>query len=188
MADDAGEEVEPHRRQRPLPQLARRFAASDEAPVLGRDRTRVPAVGKVVDRAAGDRVALEDRPFHRGDAPMARQQGRVVADTAEARARERLVADPGMGVRGDDELGAFGNRVARDDLLVDQHVNRHARGLRRDREPVVQGGDDDRRELDPGLLAQGLEHRGTEVAGADESAFHVGTFLWRARRELRRMA
>ena len=183
MADDAGEQVEPHRRQRPLPQLARRFAPRDEAPVLRRDGAGVPAVGEVIDRAAGDRVALEDRPFHRGDAAVARQQRRVVADAAQARARERLVADPGMGVGGDDQLGADGNRLARNDLLVGKHVHRHAGGLRREREPVVAGGDDDHRELDARLLAQGLEHRGTEVAGADESAFHFWTVLWRARRE-----
>jgi hypothetical protein len=85
MADDAGEQVEPHRRERPFPQLARRFAAADEAPVLRRDRARVPAVGEVIDRAAGDGVALEDRPLDRGDAAVARQQRRVVADAAQLR-------------------------------------------------------------------------------------------------------
>ena len=171
MADDAGEQVQPHRRQRPLPQLARRLAAPDEAPVLRRDRARVPAVSEVVDRAAGDRVAFEDRPFDRGDAAVARQQRRVVADAAEARARERLVADAGMRVGGDDEVGALGNRVA------ERSSCRRARAPAR-RPPAPRRragrrrGNDDRRELDAGLLAQGLEHRGAEVAGADESTFH----------------
>jgi hypothetical protein len=61
MADDAAEQRQAHRRQLALPQLARRLAARDEAPVLRGDRSGVPAVGEVVDRTAGDRVALEDR-------------------------------------------------------------------------------------------------------------------------------
>ena len=36
----------------------------------------------MVDGAAGDRIALTDGPFHRGDTAMARQQRGVVADPA----------------------------------------------------------------------------------------------------------
>jgi hypothetical protein len=46
---------------------------------------------------------------------MPRQQRRVIADAAKARAGERFVADARVRVRGDDQIGAIGNRVAGND-------------------------------------------------------------------------
>ena len=135
VPDDLRQQLEAHRRERALPQVARGLALADEAPVLRGDRAGVPAVGEVVDGAARDRVALEDRPLDGGDAAVPRQQRRVVADAAQARARERLVADARVRVRGDDEVGALRDRVARDELRVLEHVDRHAR-LRARRSPA----------------------------------------------------
>jgi hypothetical protein len=96
----------------------------------------------VVDRAAGDRIAFEHGPLDRGDATVARQQRRVVADPAQARPRERLGADPRVRVRGDDEVGAVGNRFARDDLRVREDVHRQPRPGGGGGEPIVGGGND----------------------------------------------
>ena len=115
-----------HRGQRTLPQFARGLAFPDETPVLRRNRPRIPAVGKMVDAAASDRIAGKDRPFDRSDAPVPRQQRRVIADAAEPRAGERFVADARVRMRGDDELGAFGNRVAGHDARILEDVQRDA--------------------------------------------------------------
>src|SRR5215813_14553506 len=57
-----GEQLEAHRRQRALPKVARSLALQHEAPVLRGDRAAVHGVGEMIDRPAGDRIALEDRP------------------------------------------------------------------------------------------------------------------------------
>src|SRR5216683_872611 len=67
LADDAYEQIQAHRCKRPLPELTRGLSLAHEAPVLGRDRTRVHLLRKVVDRAASDGIALLDRPLHGGD-------------------------------------------------------------------------------------------------------------------------
>ena len=87
VPNDARQQVEPHQGERTFPQFARGLALSDEAPVLRGDRARIPAVGEVIDGAARDRIAFEDRPFDRRDATVARQQRQVVADPAQTRAR-----------------------------------------------------------------------------------------------------
>ena len=74
MADDAGEQGQTHRRQRPFPELAAPIRPADQAPVLRRDRACVPAVSEVIDRAAGDRVAFENRPLTAAMPRWARQQ------------------------------------------------------------------------------------------------------------------
>ena len=92
---------------------------------------------QVMDRSAGDRIALQDRPFHRGDAAMARQERRMIADATEARTGKRLVAHARVRVCRDDEVGPFGDRVAGNDLRIFEHVDGDAVGLRRERQTVV---------------------------------------------------
>src|SRR5262249_33250720 len=106
---DFAEQAQAHRRQRTLPQLARGFALFHEAPLLRSDRAGIHAFRKVVDGAPGDRIAAADRPFDCGHAAMARQQGRMVTDAAQARARERFAAHASMGVGGDDQIGPVGD-------------------------------------------------------------------------------
>ena len=158
VAHNLGQELEAHRRQRAFPQLARRLAFGDEAPVLRGDGARVPAVGQVIDGASRDRVAFLDRPFHGRDAAMPRQQRRVIADAAQARVGQRLVAHARVRVRGDDEIRARGDGFSRHDLRILEHVDFDPGRLRRERQPVVRGRRDDARKLDPFLLAQRLEH------------------------------
>src|SRR5215468_3748918 len=55
-------QVEPERRECPLPELARGLSLPDEAPVLRGDRARVHPLREMVDRAAGDRIAFAYRP------------------------------------------------------------------------------------------------------------------------------
>ena len=171
MANHAGQQRKAHRRERTLPQLARGLAFGDEAPVLRGNGPRVPAIGEVIHRPSRDRIPLHDRPLDRGDPAMPRQQRRMVADAAEAGPRERLVADPRMRVRCDDEIGAVGDRLARHDLRVLQHVQRHASGLRRLREPVVHRRHHDLRDVDA-VPAQRLERRRPEISGSHQSDLH----------------
>ena len=162
VTHDARQQVEAHRRERALPQVARALALGDEAPVLRGDRTRIPARSEVVDGAAGNRVAFEDRPFDGGDAAMAWQQRRVIADAAQPRARERRVADARMRVRRDDQVGAVGDRVGRNRLRIFEDVHRHAAGGRRECHTVVRCGRHDLRDVDA-ILHQRIEHQRTEI-------------------------
>ena len=66
-------------------------------------------------------------------APSGSEARTRLFDAAEARARQRLVADARMGVGSDDQLGAFGNGLTRHDLRIGQHVQRQPLLLRRQR-------------------------------------------------------
>src|SRR5438270_10983209 len=105
VTDDPADQLESHRRQGALPQLARGFALLDEAPLLRGDRARVHPFRQVVNRSAGNGIAFLDRPFDRGDAAMTWQQRRVIANAAEPRVRESFAADARVTVCGDDEIG-----------------------------------------------------------------------------------
>ena len=171
VADDACQEIEPHWRQRALPQVARRLALADEAPVLRRDRACIPAVGQVIDRAACNRIAVEDRPFDGGDAPVPRQQRRVIADAAQPRACKGLVADARMRVRGDDQVGSVRYRDSRNDLRILEHVHRYAGCLPRQRETVIGGGRHYLGDVDT-VLRQRIEYERAEISRSDQRAFH----------------
>ena len=73
VVDDFTEKLLTERRQRAFPQLPGRFTFFDETPLLGSDCACVHAIGKMVHGAAGDRIALADRPFDRRDAAVPRQ-------------------------------------------------------------------------------------------------------------------
>ena len=171
-------------RRRPIGASARShssradLALGDEAPVLRGDRARVPAVGQVIDRSAGDRIALEDRPLDRGDAAMARQQRRVIADAAQARARERLVAHARVRVRGDDEVGAL-RRSPRRERSSDSSSTctgmPAACAASASRSSAA--GATTRAMSKPPVLAQCLEHRGAEIARSHQCAFHRHFFF-----------
>src|SRR5579864_9269579 len=60
VIDHVGQQLEAERGQRTLPEFAGGLALLDEAPVLGGDGAGVHAVGEVIDRAAGDRIAFLD--------------------------------------------------------------------------------------------------------------------------------
>src|SRR5206468_1673904 len=83
MTHDLSHQVEAHRRQCTLPQLACRFAGLHETPVLRGDRARVHSLREVIDRASGDRIAAADRPLHRSDPAMTGKQRRVIANASE---------------------------------------------------------------------------------------------------------
>ena|GEM_PF-6159615 len=85
---------------------------------------------------------------------MPGQQRRVIADAAQARPRKRIVAHPRVRVRGDDEIGAFGNGVSGHDPGVVEHMQGNAGCARRLRQPVIVGRGDDAAELDALLFAQ----------------------------------
>ena len=89
----------------------------DEAPVLRGDGAGVPAIGQVIDRAARDRIALEG-PLHGGDAAMARQQRRVVADAAEPRLASASSLTRACVCAADDQFGAVGDLGARHVLRI----------------------------------------------------------------------
>src|SRR5438270_10135397 len=84
VANDARDEVEAHRRERTFPELAAAFTLADEAPFLRRDGTRIQSFRQMIDGTAGDGVAFAYGPLDRGDAPMARQQRRMIANPAQA--------------------------------------------------------------------------------------------------------
>src|SRR5450755_5111708 len=72
LAHNARQQIQTHRRKCALPKLACGFSLADKAPILRSDRSRVHLFRKMVDRAAVDRLAFLDRPFHCGDSAMAR--------------------------------------------------------------------------------------------------------------------
>jgi hypothetical protein len=72
-----------------------------------------------------------------------------------------------MRVRRDDEIRAFGNRLARDDLVIREHVHGNACLGGGDREPVVGGRRYDLCDRDA-LPVQGVEDRRAEIARSDE--------------------
>ncbi len=102
---------------------------------------------------------------------MPRQQRRVIADAAEARAGERVVADARMRMRRDDQVGVVRNRSGGHELRVVEDAHRHAGRLRRNSEPIVRRRYDDPRNLDA-VIVQRLEHAGAEVAGSNQRALH----------------
>ena len=176
---DFSEQGQTHRRQRPFPQLTRGFAFFDEAPVLRGDGASVPAVSQVVDRTTGNRVALQNGPLNRSNAPMPGQQRGVITDAAQASPRQRLVADARVRVRGDDEVGAFRNGVPRHDFGVVEHMQRHPRRNGRQCQPVIGRRGDDAGELNAFFFAKRLKYRGSEKTGTDQCAFHLQISLFR---------
>ena len=158
-------------RQRPLPQLARGLALLDETPFLRSDGAGVHAIGEVIDRAAGDWVALLDGPFDRRDTAVPGQQRGVIADAAEPGCRQRFLADPGMAVRCDDQLSPFGDFGGNDKFWIGLHDDVDPGRFRGGGEAVFTICHDDPRDLDP-VLAQHVERGRTEMAGADEGNPH----------------
>jgi hypothetical protein len=71
----------------------------------------------------------------------------MVADAAEPGARNRVMRDAGMAVRGDDEVGAGRNGVDRHEMRVLVHIDVDAGGTRAFGQPVVGGRDRDTRDL-----------------------------------------
>ena len=171
VTNDPGQEVETHRCERAFPQLAGRLALDDEAPVLRGDGARVHGVGEMIDRASRNRIAFQDRPFHCGDAAMPWQQRRMVADATQTRPSQRLPADPCVRVRGHDELGPVGDRIARHILGIFEQVDGHFGLLRRKRQPVIGGRRNHTRDFSA-VVAQGFEHLGPEKTGPDQCALH----------------
>src|SRR5262249_42285601 len=98
VVDNLTEQPQAERRQRAFPQFSGRLALSDEAPILGSDRAGVHTSGKMIDAASGDWITFLDGPFDRGEAAMAGQQRRVIADAAEFCRSERLFADARVAV------------------------------------------------------------------------------------------
>ena len=105
-----------------------RLALFHEAPVLRGDGARVHPVGQVIDRAAGDRrrprVSSIRRRRCRDGAAAATGWKPMPPRRA---AGERLAADARVAVRGDDEVGPFGDRVGRDELRIVVHLHVRAR-------------------------------------------------------------
>src|SRR5260370_39618072 len=81
VVDHLTQKLLAERRQRAFPQLPRSFALFDETPLLRADGAGAPAVGEMVDGAAGDRIAFADFPFDRRNAAMPRPQRGGIADT-----------------------------------------------------------------------------------------------------------
>jgi hypothetical protein len=163
VANDPGQEIETHRRQRTLPQVAGRLALDDEAPFLRGDGARVHGVSQVIDRASRNRIAFQDRPFHGGDAAMPWQQRRMITNAPQTRTRQRLLADPCVGMRGHNEFRPLGDRTSRHILGIFEYVDGHAGFLRGERQPVVGRRRNDARDF--GAIAlQCFEHLGPEKA------------------------
>src|SRR5262249_34215882 len=134
-------------------------------------RARVHALREMVDRAAGDRIAFAYCPFDRGDTAMPRQQRGMVADAAEARLRERFLADAGVSVGGDDEIGPVEDRRSRHEhAVVEDHDIEPCR-LARLRQPVVGVRRDHARDLEA-FRQQALERCGSEIARTNQRDLH----------------
>src|SRR4030095_4758404 len=142
MAPPLPQQAEPHRTERALPQLARGLALADEAPVLRRDRAGIHALSQVIDRAAGDGIALANGPLDGGEPAMPGEQRRVVTDAAEARARERGRRNARVAVGGHDEIDAVRDGAPRNDAGVFLHPHVYA-GFDRCRRETIVGGRDD---------------------------------------------
>jgi hypothetical protein len=173
VIDDFTEKLLAERGQRALPQLARGLAHLDETPLLGGDGAGIHAVREMVHGAARDRIAFPDGPFHRCDAAVPGQQRGVIADTAEFCGGQRRLADTGVAVRGHDQIGAGCDLRSGHEPGFGLHDNLDPGGLRRSREPVLGIGHDDPDDVDT-MLAQHIESRHAEMAGADEGNPHGG--------------
>ena len=82
----------------------------------------------------------------------------MVADTAQARTRQRLVTDAGMGVGGNDQLRALGNRVAGHNFGVLQHVQGNAGSTRSHGQTIVLSRGHDADELYALFVTQRLKN------------------------------
>src|SRR3954447_5742817 len=172
MAHHLHDEAQAERRQRPLPQFAGALALFDEDPVLRDDRAGVQLVGKMVDRAAGDRIALAHRPFDGRHAAMARQERGMITDAAEPGARNRIMGDARVAMRGDDEISAGRNRLEWHDMRVLVRVDLDPDGPRTVRQAIVRARDGDPRDLDPWLLQKQVEHRAAKISRTDKRDLH----------------
>src|SRR5437660_5984833 len=174
---DSADQIETYRCQRALPQLPRRFALLDETPFLRGDRAGIHPFRQMVNRAARNGIALLDRPLDRGDAAVARQQRRVIADSAEPRARERFAADTRMGVRSYDEVGSSRNRRSGNDLGIGRHIHVDACRSCRVGKPIVIRRHDDAQDRDA-LFAQNGEGSRAKPFQANERDFHAHIITW----------
>ncbi len=171
VIDRLRQQLEAERRQRTLPQLAGGLALFDEAPVLHHDRAGIHAVGEVIDRAARDRIAFADGPFHRGNAAMARQERRVITDAAEFRGGKCLAADAGVAVGGDDQIGRGRDFRGGHDLRIGLHGDLDIRLAGRGRQAIIAIVHHDARDAKT-VLMQHVENDHAEMAGADERDPH----------------
>ena len=129
-----------------------------------RERYRAGEVVHIPDdghwNAAGNRVAFENRPLHRRNAAVSGQQRWVVTNAAQPRACQCFVTHACVGVRGNDEIGAFGNGFCRNDLGVVQHMQGNAGSARSHSQTIVVSRRHDAGELNAFFVA------GTEFTAA----------------------
>ena len=104
---------------------------------------------------------------------MSRQQRRMIANATEARTRQRLPADPCVGVCSHDELRSLGDRSSKHILGIFEQVDRHTGFLRRERQSVIGGGRNHARDFGA-IVAQRFEYLGPKEAGPDQCALHRG--------------
>ena len=171
VADHPHQEPQPHRSERPPPERSGVVVGVDEAPLLRRDRAFVHAVGEVVDRAAGDRIAAFHRPLDRRDAAVPRQERRVIADRGFRRLGARLRRDEGVGMGRQHHVDRVRDVGGDDPARAAEHDERHAGGAGRGRELVFLLEPDDR-EVVP-FLAEKPEHLRPEPARSDQCDAHV---------------
>ena len=95
----------------------------------------------------------------------------MIANATQARTRQRLLADPCVGVRGHDELRPLGDRTSRHILGVFEQVDGHSGYLRGERQSVVARRRNNARNLGA-IVAQHFEHLSSEKAGPDQCAIH----------------
>src|SRR3979411_1056034 len=118
VVDDFPQKLLAERRQRALPQFAGGFALFHETPLLGGDSARVHAIGKMVHGAAGDRIALPDRPFDRRDATVPREERGVIPSPSELCRVQGLLADARMAVSRHDQVGTLSDFRGDDELRI----------------------------------------------------------------------
>ena len=172
MLHHAAQQPQAHGGQRALPQRAGIVVFGDKAPLLRGHGTFVPAVSQVVDRATGNRVAAQNRPLHRRNAPVAWQQRRVVAHAAQTGAGQCVVAYARMGVGRHDHVGTFGNGLTRHHFGVSQHVHGNASRAACVCQAVVRFGCHHAAHFYAGLFQQGRQYRGTKILRTNQGNFH----------------
>jgi len=74
-------------------------------------------------------------------------------------------------VRGQDQVGAFGNRLFRHEARIFEDVQRHPGCLRGHGQPVIDGGRGYAGKFDTFFFAQCFEHLGAECARTDQGQF-----------------
>ena len=108
-------------------------------------------------------------------AAMPRWRGKqrgMIADAAEFRGGQRVLADAGVAVRRDDQVGARGDFGSDHQFWIGLHGDFNSGGFRRRGQPVFGIGHDHPCDLDA-VFAQHVQGHHAKMAGADEGDPHA---------------